>query len=367
LFCNFVKFYADIQVASGNFCGMKNVTQEEIAQRLGLSRATVSRVLRNVSGPKSSTAARIIEVAREMGYRLPATEHTLSRKGAARQALPVLGMLLCVPEDQTTRAGEVPMRILHGATDAIRERNMFLHLEYIKESDACKIELKNELSETFRQKKLAGILVAGPVPSKMVELLSAERPCVRMNLHDRGIKMDMVGQDDRMAVNDLITLLMKNGHRRIGFYCHTPPAPYALSRFSGYVETLAQEGLEYNPAWSVNLWKSAGADAFQQIQRAIGDGVRAWICEHDDLGYSLIQQLRVAGLRVPQDVSVCGFDHLSVSADAPSLTTIDWPLEDIAAAGVSMLIRRINEPARAQAQLLFSGRLIEGDSVGPVV
>jgi LacI family transcriptional regulator len=346
---------------------MKNVTQEEIAQRLGLSRATVSRVLRNVSGPKSSTAARIIEVAREMGYRLPATEHTLSRKGAARQELPVLGMLLCVPEDQTTRAGEVSMRILHGATDAIRERNMFLHLEYIKESDACKIESKNELSETFRTKKLAGILLTGVVPPKLVELLSAERPCVRMNLHDRGLKMDLVGQDDRMAVNDLITLLMKNGHRRIGFYCHTPPAPYALSRFSGYVETLAQEGLEYNPAWSVNLWKSAGADAFQQIQRAIGDGVRAWICEHDDLGYSLIQQLRVAGLRVPQDVSVCGFDHLSVSADAPSLTTIDWPLEDIAAAGVSMLIRRINEPARAQAQLLFSGRLIEGDSVGPVV
>lgn len=344
---------------------MKNVTQEEIAQRLGLSRATVSRVLRNVSGPKSSTAAQIIEVAREMGYRLPATEHTLSRKGAARQALPVLGMLLCVPADQTTRAGEVPMRILHGATDAIRERNMFLHLEYIKESDACKIESKNELSETFRQKKLAGILVAGPVPPKMVELLSAERPCVRMNLHDRGIKMDMVGQDDRAAVAGMIERLMAAGHRKIGFYCHTPPQPYALSRFGSYVEVLAQEGLEYNRDWVVNVWQPSGRNSMQKILQAVQGGVRAWICEHDDLGYELIHDLQKAGMRVPADVSVCGFDHLKPYPGLPELTSVDWPLEDMAAAGISMLIRRINEPARAVCQLLFSGRLIDGQTAGP--
>lgn len=343
---------------------MKIPTQEEIAQRLNLSRATVSRVLRNIAGPKSSTAAKIIEVAREMGYRLPATEKTLSRKGVSRKPLSVLGLLLCVSDDQARQAGEVPMRILHGATDAARERNMLLHLEYMSESDARKITSKEDLPEAFSKKKLAGILVTGPVPAKVVSVISGQRPCVRMNMHDRGVKMDLVGQDDRSAVCDLIGSLMTAGHRRIGFYCNTPPKPYALSRFAGYVGTLAQEELDYNPDWSVNVWENSRDAAANKILHAIQAGVRAWICEHDGLGYQLIDRLKQAGLRVPEDVSVCGFDHLGIPPGGVPLTTIDWPLEDMAAAGISMLIHRINEPTRAIAELLFAGRLIEGQSVG---
>lgn len=344
---------------------MKDPTQEEIAQRLGLSRATVSRVLRNVSGPKSSTAAKIIEIAREMGYRLPATKNTPQRKGAAKQAVPVLGLLLCMPDEQMAHAGEVPMRILHGATDAARERNFLLHLEYMKESDAKKIESNEQLPAVFRKKKLSGVLVTGPAPSRLIRLISEQRPCVRMNLHDRGIKIDLIAQDDRAAVNDLVDLLMTRGHRKIGFYCRTPAAPYALSRFGGYMEALVQCGLEYNPAWSINVWKDAGDGAVEQVRAAISDGVRAWICEHDDLGYRLINELRAAGLDVPEDVSVCGFDRLHTSPGMKPLTTVEWPLEDMAAAGIGMLLRRINEPARAVAQLVFCGRLVEGSTVGP--
>lgn len=343
---------------------MSDPTQQEIADRLGLSRATVSRVLRNVSGPKSSTAAKIIEVAREMGYRLPATENTSLRKGAARKALPVLGVLLCVPDEQANRAGEVPMRILHGATDASRECNMLLHLEYLTASGAGRIRTRDDLPESFSKKKIAGVLVTGPVPSETVALIMERCPCVRMNLHDRGICMDLVGQDDRTAVAGLIERLMAAGHRKIGFYCHTPPAPYALSRFGSYVEVLAQEGLEYNPEWVVNVWHPGGQHAVEKILQAVDGGVRAWICEHDDLGYALIHDLQQAGLCVPQDVSVCGFDHLKPYLGMPPLMTVDWPLEDMAAAGISMLIRRVNEPARAVCQLLFSGRLIEGQTVG---
>jgi len=345
---------------------MKETTQEEIAKRLGVSRATVSRVLRNVTGPKSSTSARIIEAAREMGYRLPATGNTLSRKGTAKKTLPVLGVLLCVPDDQASRAGEVPMRILHGATDASRERNMLLHLEYMTASGAAGIRTKADLPESFSKKKIAGVLVTGPVTSETVSLITEHCPCVRMNLHDRGICMDLVGQDDRAAVAALIERLKAAGHRKIGFYCHTPPAPYALSRFGAYVEVLAQEGLEYNPEWVVNVWRPAGQQSLQKILQAVDGGVRAWICEHDDLGYALIHDLQKAGLRVPQEVSVCGFDHLQPYPGLPALMTVDWPLEDMAAAGISMLIRRINEPARATCQLLFSGRLIDGQTVGPV-
>lgn len=346
---------------------MKEPTQEEIAQRLGISRSTVSRVLRNVSGPKSSTAARIIEVAREMGYRLPATENTPARKGSGRQKTTVLGLLLVTPDQRTSQSTEVPMRILRGATDAARERDVFLHVEYMSVSEAKSIVSPNDIPSSLRNKSLSGVLLSGLMNEQSVALIAGKKPCVRLMMHDPGILMDVVGQDDRTAVREQIFNLKEKGHRRIGYFCRKPKASYALSRFSGYVEALALTGLNYDSRDAVNIWLDSGATALDDVKAAVERGVTAWICSHDDCGYELVGFLRSIGLDVPQDVSVCGFDHLPVPAGMPALSTVDWPLEDIAAAGIGMLLRRINEPARAPAQLQFGGRVIEGESVGNVV
>lgn len=345
---------------------MKEPTQEEIAQRLGVSRSTVSRVLRNISGPKSSTAARIIEAAREMGYRLPATENTAARKGAGRQKSTVLGLLLSIPDQRTSQTAEVPMRVLHGATDAARERDVLLHVEYTTVSAASSIASFQDLPSSLRKKIVSGALLLGEMSSQAISLISEKKPCVRLMNHDLGSSLDIVGQDDRTAVRELVMRLKELGHRNIGYYCRNPKASYALSRFSGYVEALALTGLPYDPKATVNIWEYSAETALNTVLESVQNGVTAWICSHDDCGYELVDFLRKQGIQVPQDVSICGFDHLPVPRGMPVLTTINWPLEDIAAAGIGMLLRRINEPARAPAQLQFGGRIVDGESVGPV-
>lgn len=344
---------------------MKSPTQEEIAQALGVSRATVSRVLRNVSGPKSSTAARIIEVAREMGYRLPATENTASRKGVGRQKTPVLGLLLCMPDVRTPENAEIPMRALHGAMDASREQDVLLHVEYISESEAAEIRSAKDLPKPFRQKSVSGGVLVGRLTPEAVSAFLEKVPCVRIADHDPGVQLDLVGQDDRTAVREMVMRLKAAGHRKIGYYCIRPSVSYALARFSGYVEALALTELEYSPAWSVNIWERSGGDGFDQVQRAVDDGVTAWVCAHDEVGYELIRYLNSRGLRVSEDFSVCGFDNLSVPEGMPAMATIEWPLEDMVAAAVGMLLQRVNEPMRAFSQLQFGGRMIEGESIGP--
>ncbi|QHI69935.1 LacI family DNA-binding transcriptional regulator [Tichowtungia aerotolerans] len=345
---------------------MRSPTQQEIADRLGISRATVSRVLRNAAGPKSSTAARIIETAREMGYRLPATANTAARKGAGRQKETVLGLLLCTPDERTSETSEVPMRILRGATDAARERCLLLHVEYITESCAAAIVSPEDVPVAFRKKSVSGVLLSGRLEVETVRLIQSRRPCVRLNQSDPGIQMDIVGQDDRTAVRELVMRLKEQGHRRIGYYCREPKASYALSRFAGYVEALAMMGLIYEQSATINVWEPSGEQAVERAVDAVRDGVSAWICAHDGCAFDLVRRFHKEGIRVPQDVSVCGFDHLPAPAGMPELMTIDWPLEDIAAAGVDMLLQRINEPARAPAQLGFWGRVIDGQSTGPV-
>ncbi|AKJ64609.1 LacI family DNA-binding transcriptional regulator [Kiritimatiella glycovorans] len=342
----------------------EKVTQQEIAERVGLSRATVSRVLRNVTGPKSSTAARIIDTAREMGYRLPATAKTPTRKGTGRQKSLVAGLLLCTPDESTSSSSVVPMRILHGATDASNERNVLLHVEYISESEAADIRSIDDVPSSLRNRNLSGLVLTGFLPAETVDAISGRKTCVRLNYHDPGIEMDVVGQDDRTAVRHHILDLRERGHRKIGYYCRKSTASYALSRFAAYVEALALFNMEYRPDWSVNIWDHADGPAWNRVDRAIEEGVTAWICAHDDLGYEMIHHLSSTGINVPDDISICGFDALPVPEGMKPMRTIDWPIEDIAAAGVGMLIRRINEPARAVGQLQFTGRRIPGETVG---
>lgn len=319
-----------------------------------------------MAGPKSSTAAHIIEVAREMGYRLPATETSSLRRGSVSPDSAVLGLLLCMPDSRTPNSTEVLLRILHGATDAARERNQLLHVEYTSESAVERISSPSEVPAALKHKQISGVLVAGIVPEAAVAAIAQKKPCVRMNIHDISIQTDLVGQDDRTAVGALVTRLKELGHRRIGYCCQNPKHSFALSRFSGYVEALAQHDLPYDPAFSINIWERVDSRFFSKIVDAVADGVRAWICSHDDVGYELMAHFQQQGLRVPEDVSVCGFDNLHLHPGMAAMTTIDWPLEDMAASGISMLLQRINDPARAVAQLLFRGQLIPGETVGRV-
>ena len=341
---------------------MKNPTQQEIADQLGISRATVSRVLRNITGPKSKTAVQILEMAREMGYRLPATETSINRKGAGRQKTLVLGVMLGVTKEKTQNSAEVPMRILHGVSDAVRQHNALLQVEYIDEEAAAEISVPQDLPSVLRKPQISGIFLIGPLPPSATSAVSLRKPCVGLGFHDVGVRMDCIGQDDRSAVEAVVQRLKGLGHQKIGYYCKDLRASFSRSRFAGYVEALAQEGLPYDPTCSVNVWETSDGDGMERVAQGVASGVRAWICAHDDWGYELVQYLQGKGYSVPEDVSVGGFDHLHVPPGAKSLLSVEWPFEDMGAAGIEMLVRRINDPMRSVGQLLFDGRLLEGES-----
>jgi LacI family transcriptional regulator len=343
---------------------MNSPTQQEIADRLGISRATVSRVLRNVTGPKSKTAVRILETARGMGYRLPATEFSVSRKGTGRRKTLVLGVMIRVLKERAPNSAEVVMRILHGATDAARQHGALLHVEYIPEEVAARIVSRRDLPAALRKPQLSGVLAVGALPSAAVAAVASRKPCVGLDFHDTGIRMDFIGQDNCSAVEEIVKRLKALGHRKIGYYCKGLDAAFSRSRFAGYVEALALEGLPYDPEYSVNIW-SQSKDGLEKVVQGVHSGVRAWICAHDDWGYEVMIHLQENGFSIPEDVSVCGFDHLHVPAGAKALMSVEWPFEDMGAAGVEMLVRRINEPMQSISQVLFDGLLLDGASAAP--
>ncbi|MGE4488102.1 MAG: substrate-binding domain-containing protein, partial [Kiritimatiellales bacterium] len=238
-----------------------------------------------------------------MGYRLPATELSVTRKGAGRQKTLVLGVMVRVLKERTPNSTEAAMRILHGATDAVRQYGGLLHAEYVAEEDSARILSRRDLPASLRKPQVSGILVVGALPSAAVAAAASRKPCVGLGFHDTSVRMDFIGQDNCSAMEEMIKRLKARGHQRIGYYCKGLKSAFSRSRFAGYVEALALEGLSYHPDYAVSIPDPQRNDGLKQVIRGIQSGVRAWICAHDDWGYELMEKLQANGYSVPGDVS----------------------------------------------------------------
>lgn len=154
------------------------------------------------------------------------------------------------------------------------------------------------------------------------------------------------------------------GHRRIGFLLpeawRAGPTP-AANRHAGYCSALAAAGLE---AEKPLLWPYGGSpEALAAVLRAVRGGVSALFCITDNQAIEVLRALRAEGLRVPEDISLVGFDGMPRAADF-DLTTVEQPMEEIGARAVEVLLEEI-EGRRAQPALVsLKGRLVVRGTTG---
>jgi DNA-binding LacI/PurR family transcriptional regulator len=163
--------------------------------------------------------------------------------------------------------------------------------------------------------------------------------------------------------------LAAKGHRRIGFFTwHYPVhAGWALRRYGAYVEMMTARGLEIYPEDAINVdprrqmpLKDAHAEVIQKTQ----DGVTAWICAADHQAFDLMKAMDQAGLKVPQDVSITGFDGLEPLGGQPKLTTVGIPFHQIGVIGGKRLLDLIKKRFDSQQHILLNCELISGRTVG---
>jgi LacI family transcriptional regulator len=348
------------------------VTQDKIAGQLNLSKSTVSRILSGKLVFEDETRARVLALASKLGYRhLRPTVRSRARRNGKATLVGVMIEETTIP-NLAPRVPVVATRVLRGMSEAARMDEIAINVDYRTREQMDQLHLPEHQPALLRKGHLSGLLLHGTMGLSSIEALSKQLPCIRVNNREPEVALDCVGQNDLDATQALVKHLQILGHRRIGFLSETEDNwPYRVRR-AGFWMALAHMGLEYRPDSVVVSPLSAAAEPIlweavhEKVLAQVHNGVRAWICVHDDLGYSLVRYLKKQGLRVPQDVAVCGFDNLaSPDKEIPRLTTIDWPFEDIGAAAMRRLLRRIIEPAGAQVYMMFNGRLIPGPSTVP--
>lgn len=347
-------------------------TMTDVAKAAGVSQSTVSMVLNNVAGARLSadTRARVLGMAMTLGYRLPRREPGAFGDAPARRH--VVGYLV----DEISTSPH-PVVSIDGARDAAWEQGCVLQVLVTRnnaEQEAAALEA------LLANPALLGIVYSTIFTREVQPPEALARvPCVLLNCHDAARAHPAVVPGEVAGGHTATEHLLAQGHTRIGFINGEPWMEAAQDRLKGYRRALATADLPYDAALvQGGDWQSgSGFDGALRLMR-LERPPTAIFCANDLMAVGALEALRQLGLRVPDDVSVMGYDDQEISRHThPPLTTLVLPSYEMGQAAVEQLLRlaadgaggvngAIRTDSRARRSLTkIDGPLVLRDSVGP--
>ena len=318
------------------------INQQLIAERLNISRATVSRCFTNHPGINPETRARVFDLASMLGY-----NHMEKRSGAPvkHSRNGVIGVLICteLPSFDGTRLDNPGQKLLQGLSEFAQKHRFHLDFHYVHPDDKSLAATSYARIPGIARRLWDGVALIYPFPRTVIDELIRLYPCVSLVEQYDEASLNCVDVNHHNGMRKLIDELMAQGHRRIGFFTrdYFVEAGWAQRRFGAFAEILTTRGLRPLPEDMLNVEKHSPRSLEETHELALKrtrDGVTAWVCAADHQAFEFISFLESRGLRVPRDVSITGFDGIERPSGAPSLSTILIPFREIGLIGGKRLM-----------------------------
>lgn len=224
------------------------------------------------------------------------------------------------------------------------------------------------------RKDLDGFIVSPAVDPHathglLAKLVSRRVPVVLVDVAVPGLKTDLVMTNHELGAQEIVARLIALGHRRIGFI-GLPGITSIEDRLTGYRLTLHRHGIAADPAWvqlNEHVATDTGRQAARQLLSLPGDRrPTAVFGANDYIAETFAIVARERGLRVPEDVSVAGFDDVNPAPERPPwLTTYAQPKRLIGQQAARVLMKRLADPEAPLATVMLQGQLVERASTGP--
>ena len=335
--------------------GTGRVTVRAIAAETGLSIATISRVLNGGDNVASDTRERVREVVERLGDRAPEPRP----RSPARVTRPPV-FVRC-PYLLTDYFGHIVTSVAE--TLALHGQGMLLDAgDAVVESTVVR-ELPG------RRDTCGAVLILPPEPHADLEALASRGyPFVLVDPRT-SVPRDMVSISAAhfSGARAVTRHLIEFGHRRIGVVTGPPHWRTRDDRVGGHLAALAEAGvlgdqeliLHGEPAAETGV--RAGGDLLDMQPRPT-----AVVCFNDKVAVGVMEVAAARGLRVPEDLSVAGFDDIDVSrATTPRLTTVRQPLQEMGRTAVTMLMRQLDGHVHEALSMELGTRLVVRESTGP--
>ncbi|MEM8556870.1 MAG: LacI family DNA-binding transcriptional regulator [Bacteroidota bacterium] len=327
-----------------------SVTIYDIADRAGVSIATVSRVLNRHPRVSEKTRARVFSVAEELGYQPHVSARSLARQNTQLVAAVVPMM-----------TSYFFMEVIRGIQDRLASSEYDLLVYASRSMEA----MDDQMRRAAQKGRADGVLVCStPLDDRQVDYLSSvDVPCVLVDAFHGAF--DSVSVDNRRGGYVATQHLLAQGYRRVALIMAHPHSVPARDRREGYEAALAEAGLDLD---SQLVHTSADDDTMHGYTResgytamnallALPDPPDAVFAASDVQALGALKALREAGLRAPSDLALCGFDDIRTSAYV-GLSTVRQPMYEMGKLAVEKLRRRLDQPNLPPSHTSFAPRLV---------
>ncbi len=332
---------------------MCNMTIKDIARISGCSVSTISRVINDRPDVRPETKERVLEVMREAGF----VPNTTARQLELQQSR---SLVFVVKGTRNIFFSDFLVHLQRAAT-----LNGYNGNVYYLDATANEIDAAEKILREIKPKGM--IFLGGSVANFQKGFANISVPSVLTTLVSDKLdfpNLSMVGVDDRAAAYQAVSYLIQQGHRKIAVLGGPATSYPSMMRRQGAQQAMEDAGIVFNDKlYGLSNYDFESAYHAKNSLLARRAEFTALFAMSDVIAFGAIRALVSAGLRVPEDVSVIGFDGITMSRYCvPVMTTIVQPSEQIALQSIELLVRQIEHGSSAQTVTL-QPELQQGESV----
>lgn len=327
----------------------KKVTLQNIADKIGVTKVTVSKALSGKDGVSDEMRSKIRKLAVEMGYY---TKNTSGRSQSSYTSLALLVPEVFLEDDEFFYT-----RLFKNIYEQAAANDFMLMLNVVHKSEESSYTIPPALSTS----NCHGIILLGQLSEPYVEFLKTfDLPIVMVDFYYPNVNLNCIITDNLYGMYEATNYLISLGHTEIGFVGNFNLTSSIQDRYLGYCKALLDNHIEMNPGYHLLERDNNGKWLDFDIP---SPSPTAFVCNNDRTAHRLLSRLTAKGYRVPDDVSVIGFDDILHSAiTMPQITTVRVDQISMAANTISTMKKLLNSFEVQELRIVIPTAIIERDS-----
>ncbi len=322
---------------------------KDIAKELGVSTVTVSKALSDREGVSDSVREVIKQKAEEMGYR-----YNFIGKSMKEGLNYNIGILVA---ERFMHDNAFYSKMYQNINKNLMVQKFFAILEVVSEEAEKEVSMPYVLSNN----KVDGIIILGQMGTNYIRMIAdVDIPFIFLDFSDDHFQVDTIVSDSFYGAFELTNYLISLGHKKIGFVGNRDATTSIMDRYIGYYKALLQNKLRLEEEWIVKDRDERGRFCDLILPNNMPT---AFVCNCDEVAYKFIKLLKKSNYKVPEDISVVGYDnHIYSGISVPAITTVEVNVEAMSMAAVSSIVKRVKHPTKDYGRNIISGRIIVRDS-----
>lgn len=333
---------------------MGKVRLADIAKQVGVSSVTVHNALSGNKGVSGEMRKKILKAAEEMGYRQDSPAKNKGQEGGGFWKIGVI-----IAENYLAQYSTYYWKMYQELSLAATGKQCYTTIEVLKKEAERKTM---ELPRIVVNDSIDALIIIGEIDKGYVRHLKKEmdKPLVFLDFYDNEIAKDAVIADNFQGMYQMTELLFSQGFQEIGFIGSIYATSSIMDRYCGFMKSVLEHKVQVHQEWIIEDRDNLGQVGFELPRRL----PQAFACNCDLVAGHVISKLQERGYRVPEDISVTGFDNFLQPGFADMrITTYEVNTKAMVKVALDKILKQLKNPDRGRNLEIISGHVVWKNSV----